>query len=76
MIQRKPQDPALDPLNVPLEEKRRRNAALLQAIREWRADASPDDEEANREFERRLDENREISGDYRRHYRKERGDKS
>ena len=66
MIQRKPQDPALDPLNIPLEEKRRRNAELLKAIREWMADESADDEEADREFERRLDENRQISGDYRR----------
>jgi hypothetical protein len=65
MIKRKPQDPALDPLNVPLEEKRRRNAAMLKLINEWMADESGYDEEMLPLLEKGLDENRRISGDYR-----------
>jgi hypothetical protein len=61
MIPRKPQDPALDPLNVSLEEKRRRNAAMKKLLEEWAAEeATEEDEKAFAEFEKALKENRKC----------------
>jgi hypothetical protein len=69
MIQRqipiRPGSPLAEIFNVSPEEKERRNAGFLQLIDEWLADESGFDEQELPKLEQALDENRKVSGNYR-----------